>query len=939
MSTDTDYVITIKGKDAAMRKAAADFIELSLSPWNPSREDKKTLTRLDVFRNESNCAGFFAPSSLCEAAAKLFPGANVSFSSKNEYGYTEEDEWAESGEAPGDVSAAVASKVFDRIQAEVQTLQNKVAWLAPLAEWASENDAPKKTTTAIRSALDEAEQAKKEAAAALEAEAEKAMQQGVEAEKHLESLVRWSFHPLITAKSRLLGAVGKPVLWKCIIDDDSESGLAWEPCDGELAANLDRAAKEHWESVALGSLITPDSTSAAKFLETQLASKMEFERSSRVFVRSKKGVETTTAKIVKRGTSYVWLHSDSYFGHGAVPDPSSKSMIRKAMQLYGDLEDVTIWEVADEESLRCDKQDFGQDLEECMALNMSHAFFATRNAGHEDAPAGRICCVSLKDGSEQWVSQRAFLRCKALVASDESTLLAVCIEAGKQPCFVCLDTISGKERWHAPIDLSDRYFRIAASADVAVVLSYKTNEASLSWWRIKSGDKFTEQSLPDAWSEPLLVMDSLRTYVAGESSVTAFTNEGEHVWTVQQQKSRTFGLCLAGNNTLLNSRADQGIVCLHCETGTTAWTIESDEMWAPHALVGGGHIAYFAGAGACEARIISDGSLQWSIKTGDETVTTTPIAITEQAMLLKAGYGRFEWRDVSSGDKLGDFGPTAGNISRRADGVMAEDGTLVSIGSPRSGPRQLLCMDIGIGSPTGSWPMDGQGPGGASFLRLEQKQGYKKFIAAWKAKEEMSPRLNRLGAATKDAKATTGRIHGIIRGHEMVAQAKLWAGPSIGAGDTAPLRGAQWRLVMAYGGFELLAKSLTATKGGGLEEKTLSDLTGKLSLPTFEALVPPSIEKSSLKKWMEEEDASDVLDFLKMENGDRKQFDAWLAKQKPVETWTDAVLLAKSLRSATVHGALSPTKIEEWNIGEAVSRLTDDIFQLDEAVFEVLGKA
>lgn len=44
MSTDTDYVIKIKGKNAAPRKATDDFIELSLHPWNPSREDKKTLT-------------------------------------------------------------------------------------------------------------------------------------------------------------------------------------------------------------------------------------------------------------------------------------------------------------------------------------------------------------------------------------------------------------------------------------------------------------------------------------------------------------------------------------------------------------------------------------------------------------------------------------------------------------------------------------------------------------------------------------------------------------------------------------------------------------------------------------------------------------------------------------------------------------------------------
>jgi len=69
MSTDTDYIITIKGKDAALRKAASDYIELILKPWNPQRNDKKTLTRIDVFRNESNSGGFLTPGALCEEAA------------------------------------------------------------------------------------------------------------------------------------------------------------------------------------------------------------------------------------------------------------------------------------------------------------------------------------------------------------------------------------------------------------------------------------------------------------------------------------------------------------------------------------------------------------------------------------------------------------------------------------------------------------------------------------------------------------------------------------------------------------------------------------------------------------------------------------------------------------------------------------------------------
>ena len=234
--------------------------------------------------------------------------------------------------------------------------------------------------------------------------------------------------------------------------------------------------------------------------------------------------------------------------------------------------------------------------------------------------------------------------------------------------------------------------------------------------------------------------------------------------------------------------------------------------------------------------------------------------------------------------------------------------------------------------------MDRQSASGGAYLETELQEGYKQFIQAWKARENMLPRLARLAEVLEDEKANTARIHGIVRGHEMVAQAKLWAEPLIGSSKIAPVRGAQWRLVMAFGGFELLAKSLLSTSAGGLNERDLKPLIGKLNLLPLNALTPPSIEKASLKEWMNDEDAGDVLDFLKMENGDRKRFDNWLARQQPVATWTDAILLAKVFRSATVHGALSPSKILEWRLGEAVSQLTNAIFQIEEAVFEVLGR-
>jgi len=44
------------------------------------------------------------------------------------------------------------------------------------------------------------------------------------------------------------------------------------------------------------------------------------------------------------------------------------------------------------------------------------------------------------------------------------------------------------------------------------------------------------------------------------------------------------------------------------------------------------------------------------------------------------------------------------------------------------------------------------------------------------------------------------------------------------------------------------------------------------------------------------------------------------------------------MRTSPLAGALSPTKIMEWKLGETLSILTEHIFRIDEAFFEVLGK-
>ena len=195
MSTDTDYVITIKGKNAALRKAAADYIELLLKPWTPKRDNKKTLIRIDVFRNESNSGGFLTPSSLCKEAAELFSGTNVSFESKNEYGNTQEGQWNENGSPPNDINATVAVKVLERIHSDVQKVEDRVDWLIPLAEWASSNKVAKKSLEQVKEALKGAKVAKEELATKNKAEEELKIEQETKDALALEAATSWRLPP------------------------------------------------------------------------------------------------------------------------------------------------------------------------------------------------------------------------------------------------------------------------------------------------------------------------------------------------------------------------------------------------------------------------------------------------------------------------------------------------------------------------------------------------------------------------------------------------------------------------------------------------------------------------------------------------------------------------------------------------------------------------
>jgi len=944
MSTDTDYVITIKGKDAALRKAAADYIELLLNPWTPQRDNKKTLIRIDVFRNESNARGLLAPSSLCEDAAKLFPGTDVSFESKNEYGNTEDGQWIEEGSAPKDINTTVATKALERINAEVESLKSRVDWLTPLSEWATSTKTAKETVDLIENALGEAEKAKQEDVAAQEAEAQRANNEIIAGAEALESVTRWSFHPVLAVKIKPVGRVGKSILCQsrqCILDEAKHiSEEVWEPLKSTIEdAGVISKASEEGGWIGVAAPILPNSKETERFLESQVHDSPVNSEGARVFIRTNKCVWGVGAQIHKGKDSLLWIHSRE------IPsEVSCRPNIQKSIRLGKLLEGSVVAEILQENDLSTNygRQQFGQDISQYIAVNSSQVFLASKNAQQDGPGLGRIYSLSLADGAVTWTSELRFHECSALVAPDPMTLLAV-VKIDKATILVSLHAATGKEKWRGTLrETGQASFQLASSEETAVLLSYESDKAIISWWRIKSGEVFVKKEISEegVGSRPELVMDGTQVYFGFKNTVKAFSHEGEEAWTSLLSKGDRWDPCkilLTGKGTALISRGQRGLNCVACETGAMIWEVRDANIW--NGLAGNDDRAYYSTGANYEARSCLNGSLLWqSNQPQGEDYSRRPAIVTDTVFVgiaknRETSSEILEWFDVATGAPLGSVG-----LSTRSDVIMTKEGTLLCTGSFWIGPDQLICLDLKLGSPQGPWPMSRQGEGCAAFLPTVDKSGYKQFIEAWKANENLSPRLARLGSAVGESSTDKARAYGIIRGHELVSQAKLWTEPTIGPGKTAPARGRQWRLVMAYGGLELLVKSLSGAKGSGLDGNILSDLFSRIVLPPFEALEPPAPEISSMKEWIKEEVASDVLDFLRMENGDRNRFDAWLIKQQPVTTWVDGILLTKSLRSATVHGALSPTKIMEWKLGDTLSRLTDYIFRIDEAFFEVLGR-
>ena len=208
-------------------------------------------------------------------------------------------------------------------------------------------------------------------------------------------------------------------------------------------------------------------------------------------------------------------------------------------------------------------------------------------------------------------------------------------------------------------------------------------------------------------------------------------------------------------------------------------------------------------------------------------------------------------------------------------------------------------------------------------------------------------RLLRFSAAHWDQPAwVEAVVSALARGKPLVEAAVRWANPVAGQRsasaltDTDRARGEQWRLVMAYGGFETVVKALMGVqRGARLAPAVVAHFVERAKPGPYEELKSPRVRDADLEDVFRApltDVSHPLLVFLDLSWPATRALYRWLVEGKAVRTWKGAVRLARALRDATAHGALSASRVKQWRLREAFRVLTEDIGRLVSAALEVL---
>lgn len=159
-------------------------------------------------------------------------------------------------------------------------------------------------------------------------------------------------------------------------------------------------------------------------------------------------------------------------------------------------------------------------------------------------------------------------------------------------------------------------------------------------------------------------------------------------------------------------------------------------------------------------------------------------------------------------------------------------------------------------------------------------------------------------------------IQGFGRAKGLLDAALEWREPRIGKkteDELAAVRGALWRHVMAYSGWELLAKSVLWD--GKAAHCAIHPAFDRL-LDSGISLQPPYANcedaPQKLVQWLKEDAAKErcLPTFLGL-NKRLNSFPRWLVNEN--HTLSEQQVLA-AMRHIVAHGALSPTKAVQWGL-------------------------
>jgi hypothetical protein len=170
------------------------------------------------------------------------------------------------------------------------------------------------------------------------------------------------------------------------------------------------------------------------------------------------------------------------------------------------------------------------------------------------------------------------------------------------------------------------------------------------------------------------------------------------------------------------------------------------------------------------------------------------------------------------------------------------------------------------------------------------------------------------------------------------------------AGDkltvTRKARMAQWRLVMAFSGFETLSKGLILPRGREWKNPRFGEYIRRMDIAmsngkatTLQPLSAPALDNQTRKRFFEDihlQPGGAFARLLNLNEHDIQLMGNWISGKTHLESWDERLRLAKASRNCTVHGALSATKTADFGFVPAFKEMTTNIATFAESVFKHL---